>query len=101
FTVGSQLIDYDHIRRQRIYRPADVTISAVAIRVPGNLSVGYIAGVGDNVAPALEQLGIPVTVIPAADVARAQLSGYSTLVIGPRAYEAHPELVAANQRILD
>ena len=101
FTLGSQLIDYEHIQRQRIYRPAEIRISAVDVRVPGNLSVGYIAGVGDNVAPALAQLGIPVTIIPAADVARAQLSGFSTLVIGPRAFEAHPELIAANQRILD
>jgi LmbE family N-acetylglucosaminyl deacetylase len=101
FTLGTQLIDYEHIRRQRIYRPAEITVSAVDVRVPGNLSVGYIAGVGDNVAPTLAQLGIPVTLIPAADIARAQLSGFTTLVIGPRAYEAHPELVAANQRILD
>ena len=101
FRLGSQLIDYEHIRRQRIYRPAEVTISAVDVRVPGNLSVAYVAGVGDNVAPALTQLGIPVTVIAAADVARAQLSGFTTLVIGPRAFEAHPELVAANHRILD
>jgi len=101
FLLGSQLIDYEHIRRQRIYRQAEIRVSAVDVRVPGNLSVGYIAGVGDNVAPALAQLGIPVTVIPASDVARATLSGFTTLVIGPRAYEAHPELGAANARILD
>jgi LmbE family N-acetylglucosaminyl deacetylase len=101
FAVGYQLIDYEHIRRQRIYRPATIRVSAVDVRVPGNLSVGYIAGVGDNVAPALAQLGIPVTVIPAADVARAPLSGYTTLVIGPRAYEAHPALVGASGRILE
>ena len=101
YALGSQLIDYQHISRQRIYRPAEVQVSAVDLRVPATLSVAYIAGVSDNVAPALSQLGIPVTQIPAEDVARADLSGYSTLVIGPRAYEAHPELAGANSRILD
>ena len=101
FTTGYDLIEYDHIRRQRIYRPAEIRVSAVDVRVPATLRVGYIAGVGDNVAPALTQLGIPVTVIPARDLARAPLSGYTAIVVGPRAYEAHAELVAANARLLD
>ena len=101
FAIGYQLIDYDHIRRQRIYRPAEIRLSAVEVRVPTTLRVAYIAGVGDNVAPALAQLGIPVTVIPASDLARAPLSGYTTIVIGPRAYEAIPGLAAANPRFME
>jgi hypothetical protein len=101
FTTGYTLIDYDHIRRKRLYRPAEVRVSAVDVRIPPVLRVGYIAGVSDNVAPALVQLGIPVTVIPVRDLARVRLSDYTTIVIGPRAYEAHPELVAANQRVMD
>ena len=101
FRLGDQLIEYAHIRRQRIYRSAEIILSAVDVRVPGNLSVAYIAGVGDNVASTLVQLGIPVTIIPAAGVARAQLSGFTTLVVGPRAYDAHPELAAANSRVLE
>jgi LmbE family N-acetylglucosaminyl deacetylase len=101
FTTGYDLMDYDHIRRQRIYRTATTTLSAVDMRVPSTLRVAYITGVGDNVAPTLGQLGIPVTVIPANDVARADLQPYTTIVIGPRAYESHPELVAANARLFD
>jgi LmbE family N-acetylglucosaminyl deacetylase len=101
FATGYQLIDYDHIRRQRIYHPATTTISAVDMRIPSTLRVAYITGVGDNVAPALAQLGIPVTVIAAKDVGRADLQPYTTIVVGPRAYEAHPELVAANPKLFD
>jgi LmbE family N-acetylglucosaminyl deacetylase len=101
FTTGYQLVDYDHIRPQRIYRPATMTISAVDARAVRGLRVGYVAGVSDNVAPALIQLGIPVTMIPAKDLPRANLSEYTTVVIGPRAYEAHPELIAANPRLLE
>jgi LmbE family N-acetylglucosaminyl deacetylase len=101
FRSGYQLIDYDHIRRQRIYRRATTALSAVDMRVPATLRVAYVRGVGDNVAPALVQLGIPVTLISAAELARADLQPYTTLVIGPRAYEAHPELAAANTRVFD
>jgi LmbE family N-acetylglucosaminyl deacetylase len=101
FRTGYQLIDFEHIRRQRLYRPAVTTISAVAMHVPATLRVAYVSGVGDNVAPSLSQLGIPVTMIAADELARADLQPYTTLVIGTRAYEAHPELVAANARVLD
>jgi LmbE family N-acetylglucosaminyl deacetylase len=101
FTNGYQLIDYEHIRRQRVYRPATSTISAVAMRVPATLRVAYVTGVGDNVAPTLAQLGIPVTVMSANDIAHTDLSPYTTVVIGPRAYEAHPELRAANPHLFD
>lgn len=101
FATGYALVDYDHIRRQRLYRPASITVSAVDVRVPATLRVAYVTGVGDNVAPTLAQLGIPVTVIPANAVGRADLASYTTVVIGPRAYEAHPDLVAANPRLMD
>ena len=101
FDKGYALIDYDHIRRQRIYRPAITTLSAVDMKVPATLRVAYVTGVSDNVAPMLAQLGIPLTVIPAEELARADLQPYTTVVIGPRAYEAHPELVAANAHLFE
>ena len=101
FTSGYTLIDYDHIEPQRVYRPAEITISAVDVRVPPALRVAYISGVGDNVAPMLQQLGIPVTVVPATDVAHTNLTRFTTVVVGPRAYEAHAELVASNAQILE
>ncbi|MEX2178733.1 MAG: PIG-L family deacetylase, partial [Gemmatimonadaceae bacterium] len=101
FDAGSDLIDYDHIRRQRVYRPATTTITAVDVRVPATLRVAYVPGVSDNVAPMLAQLGVSVTVIPAAGIARADLSPFTTVVIGPRAYDANPELVNANPRLFD
>lgn len=101
FTAGFQLVDYEHIHRQRIYRPAVLRISAVDIRVPARLRVAYVPGVGDNLAPVLEQLGIPVTVIAAPGIERVDLTSFTTVVVGPRAYDAHPALRAANVRLLD
>jgi hypothetical protein len=101
FTNGYQLIDYDHIRPQTLYRDASVMLQAVDIAIPAGANIAYVPGVGDNSAAALQQLGIPVTILDPATLAGADLSPYSAVVIGSRAYEAHPELVANNARLLD
>lgn len=101
FADGYVEIAYDHIRPQRLYRAAATTIQAVELSVPRGLRVAYVPGVGDNVAPTLAQLGVDATVIPADQVAGADLSGYQAVVLGPRVYEANPALAAANARLLD
>ena len=101
FAEGYQRVDYEHIRPQRLWRAAATAIEAVAVAVPPRLAVGYVPGVSDNVAPALAQLGVPTTVLDPATLATADLSRFTTIVVGPRAYEAHPALRAANARLLD
>lgn len=101
FTTGYVLIDYDHIRPQRLYRDAAIAIRAVEVRVPRGLRVAYVAGVGDNAAPALQALGVDLTVLEPARLATADLSRFTSVVVGPRAYEAVPELRAANARLLE
>jgi len=44
----------------------------------------------------LEELGLPVTELDPAALPQTNLSSYTTIVIGPRAYEANPALVANN-----
>ncbi len=101
FTTGFQRVAYDHIRTQRLYRPATLGIEAVDVNLPRAARVAYINGVGDNTAPILQQLGIDVTVIEPADLARAELSRFTAVVVGTRAYEASPALVSSNARLLD
>lgn len=101
FTVGYQLIDYDHIRPQTLYRQAAVTLEAVDVVIPPGANVAYIQGTNDNSAPALQQLGIPLTMLDPQTLARADLTPYTAIVIGPRAYETDPGLVANNARLLD
>jgi hypothetical protein len=101
YSSGYALIDYPHIRPQRMYREATVTIQAVDVKLPPGTLVAYIRGVGDNVAPTLEQLGISVTMVDPAALPTTDLSRFSAVVIGPRAYEASDALVAHNAWILD
>jgi LmbE family N-acetylglucosaminyl deacetylase len=98
--IGYVPIDYEHITPQRQYRESTVTIMAIDVAMPANLRVAYIPGVGDNVAPSLTQLGIPVTIIQPSDIPSADLSRFTTIVVGPRAYQASRELRDNNQYLL-
>jgi hypothetical protein len=101
YAQGYETIDYEHIAPRRLYRASRLTIEAVDIAATGDMRVGYIQGVGDNSAPALEQLGIAVTRIDPATLGQADLRGFTAIVVGPRAYESQPALVANNARLLD
>jgi LmbE family N-acetylglucosaminyl deacetylase len=101
YMEGFKSIEYGHILPIRLYRYSAIYLQAVDVTIPATLSVAYIQGVGDNVAPFLRQLGIPVTIISAEELPVVDLGRFSTVVIGTRAYEAHSELVAYNARLLD
>lgn len=101
FTTGFTQVQYDHIRPQRLYRPATLGVEAVDLTLPRAVNIAYIAGVGDNVAPMLEQLGVSVTVLDPAALPRTDLSHFAAVVVGTRAYEASDALVANNARLLD
>lgn len=98
--IGYVPIDYEHITPQRQYREATLALKSVDITVPASLRVAYIPGVGDNVAPALRQLGIPVTIVLPSEIPVTDLSSFTTVVVGPRAYQANRELMDNNQYLL-
>jgi LmbE family N-acetylglucosaminyl deacetylase len=101
FDRGYQTIEYPHIRRQHIYHDADVTVKVINVKVAPNLTVGYIVGVGDEVPEAIEQLGVKVELITPEDLAWGNLSRFSTIVTGVRAYERRNDLRANNSRLLE
>jgi LmbE family N-acetylglucosaminyl deacetylase len=101
FDRGYQVIEYPHIRRQHIYDTADTTLKVIDVKTAPNLSVGYIMGVGDQVPPAIEQLGAKVELVNAEDLAWGNLSRFDTIVTGVRAYERRSDLRANNSRLLE
>ena len=101
YSVGYVPIEYEHIPPQRMYRPASVQITSIPVTVPAGLSVGYVRGVGDNVPATLQDLGIPVTTITPAELPSAELSRFSTIVVGTRAYQANQQLIDNNSYLLE
>ena len=100
FQTGYIPVEYPHINPQRIYRPSTLTINAADVVLSAKLNVAYISGVGDNVAPVLQQLGVPLTIVDAADLPQTNLSRFTAIVVGPRAYQASPTLQDNNDYLL-
>ncbi len=101
FWRGYRVLAYPHIRSHLLYRDAVTQVEAFQVDTAPDLNVGYVMGAGDAVPGALEQLGIGVRLLSAADLASADLGRYDTIVVGVRAYELRPDLVANQQRLID
>ena len=101
FSRGYRVIEYPHIRSHLLYREAMTRVEVFRIKTAPGLHVGYVMGAGDEVPSAIAQLGIEVSLLSAEDLAAADLSRYDTIVVGVRAYEFRPDLVANQQRFLD
>jgi len=101
FREGYQVIAYDHIQARHLFRPAASTVKALDVALAPGVEVGYIMGTGDRVPAAIEQLGAPLTMLTPDAVAFADLSRFTTIVTGIRAYEQRPDVRAYNQRLLD
>jgi hypothetical protein len=66
-----------------------------------DVKLGYIAGSGDQVPEAIEQMGLPVTLLNETDLSTGDLSRFDTIVVGVRASEVRPDFVANNKRLFD
>ena len=101
YKQGYEVTGYPGLRPDYLYRPAVLRVTGVDVKVAEGLTVGYITGSGDDVPASLENLGVHVTFLAPSDVASADLSKYSAILLGVRAYAARDELKAYNSRLLD
>jgi hypothetical protein len=83
------------------YEPALQHVSAVDVKVPKELKVGYIMGAGDDIPQVLRELGMNVAMISPQELASGDLSRYDTIVLGIRAYDTRDDVRAHNARLLD
>jgi len=101
FGLGYEVIEYPHINRRHRIVPAETLVKVVDVKVAPGLRVGYVMGVGDQVPPAIQQLGVQLDLLDADTLAWGSLSRYDAIVTGVRAYERRADLRAHNQRLLD
>jgi LmbE family N-acetylglucosaminyl deacetylase len=96
-----QAVAYDHIQRRQRLHPAEVQVVVLDVRVASDASVGYVMGSGDAVGDAIAQLGVPLTLLTTEDLAFGDLSRYSTIVTGIRAYETREDLRSVHPRLME
>jgi len=95
------IIDYPHIRPRPVVHPSRADIRLAQIALPALRRVGYVRGASDRVPEALAAVGVPIELLDADTLARGALPKYDAIVIGSRAYETDPALVANNGRLLE
>jgi len=100
YTTGYDIVEYPHIQRRHVPKAATARVKVIDVSVAPNLRVGYVMGVGDQVPQALAQIGAKVEMISPEQLASGDLSQYSAIVTGVRAYERRPDLRANNQRLI-
>jgi len=101
YREGYKTVGYAGMLPGNLYRPATYTARGVDVKVAPGLRVGYLPGTGDEVQASLENLGVHATTLTMADVAGGRLARFDVVVLGVRAYAAHPGLAAANRQLLE
>jgi hypothetical protein len=101
YSEGYSLVTREDLASFYYYQPALQRISIVDVKVPKDLSIGYVMGAGDDIPTVLNQIGMKVTLIPVEKLASEDLSQYQTIVLGIRAYDTQKDLAANNKKLLD
>ncbi len=101
YREGYHITGYPGLRPYFLYEPSTYKTTGVDVNIAPGLKIGYITGTGDDVPASLQNLGINVNFLAAADLAAADLSSFDVILLGVRTYAARPDLITYNQRLLD
>jgi LmbE family N-acetylglucosaminyl deacetylase len=100
FSTYYDVVEYPHTEYRQTIKDAVLPIKVINLRTADSVKVGYVLGMGDLVAPAVERLGAIVTLIDENELAWGDLSKYDEIILGVRAYN-RADLRAYNKRVLD
>lgn len=89
------------LRTAYLRKPAKHFLRVVDVKVTPGLKVGYVMGSGDEVPEAIRQLGVPVELLSPEEIASGDLSRFTTILLGIRAYAARDDVRKHNARLLD
>ncbi|WP_300355893.1 PIG-L family deacetylase [Fluviicola sp.] len=92
-------IEYDHIPYQFILSDAEAKIVFLDLKKTKN-KIAYIPGAGDNVPACLTQIGYDVTFLTDELLAKEDLSVYSSIVTGIRAYNTNDRLPVYHEKLM-
>jgi hypothetical protein len=101
FEEGYRLVGYPGLRTYPYFRPASYRAVGIDVAVAPGLHVAFVPGTGDDVARALENLGVSVQILSAAAIQSTNLASFDAIILGVRAYAVRPELRAANDKLLE
>ncbi|MNJ86341.1 Mycothiol S-conjugate amidase [compost metagenome] len=99
YTKSITRIEYDHIPYQFFLSDAEAKIVFLDLKKTKN-KIAYIPGAGDNVAACLTQIGYDVTLLTDELLAKEDLSVYSSIVTGIRAYNTNDRMPIYHEKLM-
>ncbi len=96
YREGFRSVGYPGLPATNFYTPTTFHVTAVNLQTAQNLSIAFLPGTGDDIPNALKNLGVHAQRITVADLTPESLKSFDAVILGVRAYEAHPDLAAAN-----
>ncbi|MEQ1506741.1 MAG: PIG-L family deacetylase, partial [Myxococcota bacterium] len=93
-------LDHLHVPQRTVLVPASQALVAGAVARGGVDRVGYVVGSGDTVPDGLRSMGYQVEELTEAALATGDLDGYDAIVVGIRAFNTHPHLLALHDRLM-
>lgn len=99
YNQSIQRIEYDHIPYQFILSPAQASLINIDLKKASN-KIAYILGAGDEVVSCLKQIGYDVTILTDELLKQGDLSKYSAIVTGIRAYNTNERLQLYHDQLM-
>lgn len=100
YSKSIQRIEYDHIPYQFTLSDAEVKLVNVNLKKTAT-TIGYIPGAADEIPACLKQVGYDVTILTDEMIGSQNLSRYSAIVTGIRAYNTNNRLQLHYDKLMD
>ncbi len=100
YTEGYRSVGYPGLTYTNFYTPATFKAVPVDVTTAPNLHIAYLPGTGDDVPAFLPSLGVTAAILTPRDLTPANLAHYDAILLGVRAYAAHPELKGTGSEAL-
>ena len=99
YSRGLKTIEYKHIPAQTIFPNSGSAVTKLEVKTKAK-KIGYIAGAGDEVPAALQQMGCSVTMLDEAELNK-NLSVYDAIVVGVRAYNTEDRIGFFQNKLME
>ena len=100
YTESYRAVGYPGLTNTNLYTPATYRAASVDLMTAPGVKIAYLPGTGDSVPDLLPNLGVTPTILKIADLTAANLAQYDEVILGVRAYSAHPQLAGAGSKPL-
>ena len=97
---GNKIVAYDHIPLQTLFPLSESRVERIDLQTGGK-KIGYIAGAGDLIPEALEQIGYQVTTLSESQILNNDLSTFDAIITGVRLYNINERMGVIQPKLME